>query len=198
MRHKDDFYRTPGWVTRLILPYLPQNSSKILEPCAGEGAILRTLRQHYPDSKLFGIEIDPLRHQSLRDQEICDHTWCADLLTFSYFKADLIITNPPFSIILEIAQHCLMLAKENNGTVVLLGKLSYLATHRRYRFHKENPCDVYVLSQRPSFTEGGTDRAIEYGWFVYHPDCEGKIKVLWSKERAQELERGPKQASKKK
>jgi hypothetical protein len=165
-----------------------------MEPCAGEGAMVRVLRKAFPSSELYGIEIDPWRCRSLKDQEICNQVWCADALTFSYINADLLITNPPFKHILEIAKWCIMHARPRGGTVALLGKLSFLATIGRYQFHRDNPCDVYVLSQRPSFTEGGTDRGIEYGWFVYHPQCIGRIKVLWSEEHSQERKRGAKRA----
>ena len=37
VRVASDFYATPAWCTRAILPHLPVTS--VLDPCAGDGAI---------------------------------------------------------------------------------------------------------------------------------------------------------------
>ena len=44
VRHADDFYSTPAWATRAILPHLrPVQSRSVLEPACGDGAIAKEL-----------------------------------------------------------------------------------------------------------------------------------------------------------
>ena len=45
VRAPDDFYATPGWAVRAVLPHLSLStgSGRILEPSCGEGAIVRVL-----------------------------------------------------------------------------------------------------------------------------------------------------------
>ena len=54
-RHADDFYATPSWVTRAILPHVNLGETP-LDPCAGEGAILDEVLDD--GLQPFGFEID--------------------------------------------------------------------------------------------------------------------------------------------
>jgi hypothetical protein len=68
IRHKDDYYATPGWAVRAVLPHLlprlPERCS-VLEPSAGEGAIVvELLRAGVAPQRLMAIEIDIDRAKS--------------------------------------------------------------------------------------------------------------------------------------
>ena len=55
---------------------------------------------------------------------------------------------------------------EHAQCVVMLLRINFLGSKKRYGFWKKNPPQaMYVLSKRPSFTGKGTD-ATEYAWFV--------------------------------
>ena len=166
-RHADDFYATPGWTTRSILPILAKNlsyikSPKILEPGAGEGAIVTECRAYWPKSIIHAVEIDKDRCDAIKNADV---TCCDDYLDPNIIISrdyDLIITNPPFKLALPFIEQSLKRAK----LVCMLLRINFLGSQRRYQFWKENPCGVFVLPKRPSFTGGSTD-ATEYAWFVW-------------------------------
>lgn len=87
------------------------------------------------------------------------------------------ITNPPYSLALEFVQAMLPLADH----VVVLTRLNFLAGGVRREFFAKDMPDVYVLPNRPSFTEDGRTDATEYAWLVWTPErgrTTGKIEVL--------------------
>src|SRR3954469_21806705 len=127
VRHPDDFYETPAWCVRALLPYLQRG--KVVDPCCGNGAIGRVLAEVWPEQERYGIEIDAGRAKEAQDAQIlrADGTpLCAfdrvargdylqlkvvhravDGLEGYVVPAPLIITNPPFKLALEFAQKAL-------------------------------------------------------------------------------------------
>lgn len=169
VRRADDFYSTPDWCTRAILPHFEPFDS-VLDPCAGDGAILKVVT---PRKIVHGFELNSKRVVECdRDLIICwnidsldpELKWCCKLITqLSY---DLIITNPPYS----LAQQFIEKAIDSNAhQIAMLLRLNYLGSQKRASFWKKHPCDIYVLPKRPSFTGTGTD-ATEYAWFVWTRD----------------------------
>jgi hypothetical protein len=63
------------------------------------------------------------------------------------------------------------------GTAAFLLRLNWLGGQARAAWHRANPCDVYVLPRRPSFTGKGTD-ATEYAWMVWGTGRGGRWSVL--------------------
>jgi hypothetical protein len=167
VRRADDHYITPAWVTRALVPHLSMYDSA-LDPCAGEGAILDELSDHYGSPRYHGIELDAGRacactssgfSCSQGDALICD--W---MVPHNGKPYDLIVMNPPYSLALEFIKKAL--ASHPKEIAVLL-RLNFLASKKRAAFWKTHPnCDVLVLPKRPSFTGKGTD-ATEYAWFVF-------------------------------
>lgn len=171
-RRADDFYETPGWCTRAILPHLlPADrcgDMKILDPCAGTGAILREIyKSGQSYSLLDGVEIDEERARACEANGIrCgwgDALNGKILIPKGGIDLDLIITNPPYSLAREFLDVCL-----SSGTrvVAFLLRINFLGSQDRADWHRAHPCKLYVLPRRPSFTGGGTD-ATEYAWFVW-------------------------------
>ena len=74
------------------------------------------------------------------------------------------VMNPPFRLAFEFLQMALQIA----DYVVMLQRLNYLGSRKRSEFFRQFHPDIYVLPDRPSFTEGQTD-SIEYCWFVWGP-----------------------------
>ena len=76
---------------------------------------------------------------------------------------DLIFTNPPFSLAQEFIEHSMMFAP----TVIMLLRINFLGSQKRYDFWQQFPPDgLCILSKRPSFTGTGTD-SIDYAWFIW-------------------------------
>lgn len=151
-RQADDFYETPAWVTRAILPHVSLGSFP-LDPGAGAGAILA----EYPNA--WGLEIDPGRSGTCRGRGL--HCLTRDVLTpepWAFWPGrdtlnDLgsgVIMNPPFKLALEFVTRALA---ETRYEVVALLRLAFLESQGRAEFHRQNPADVFVLSERPSFVE---------------------------------------------
>lgn len=157
MRKKYDAYYTlkPMIVELFSRIKIPDNST-ILEPCVGDGAILKTLKElnltlnfqtNDIDTKVFAHwHEDARRSRFIYDQ-----------------NADFVITNPPFSDALEIMQ---MSYESRIPKIIFLVRLSFLEpTGKRSGYRgkflnliKDNIRSVRIFgSPRPSFAFRGTD-----------------------------------------
>ncbi len=179
MRHPDDFFATPAWAVRAILPHVCRyglhygpagEGDTMLDPCAGDGAILRVLRETWPDAVVEGIESDEERAAKSGSR-------CSDALTVGWERPRLILTNPPYAFAMEFVQKALLEVRLG-GTVAMLLRLPWLASQKRAPWMRRNTPSVYVLPKRPSFTGKGTD-ATDYFWAVWNgrPPTVGILEV---------------------
>lgn len=147
----------------------------VLDPCAGEGAILKVCREAGYLTK--GIELDPQRADECATvaSEGC---LAADALADSLpWWGDLVVTNPPYRLALEFIKSYLLWAEGKKEGAFLL-RLNFLGSQKRASFFKQHPPDVYVLPKRPSFTEDGGTDACEYAWFLWGPNRGNRWKIL--------------------
>lgn len=144
-RHKADFYATPESAFRPLLPYLKEMPEPIWEPASGDFRIVNWLR---------------------------GSGWIADgndLKNGYNFLLDghahsTIVTNPPFSLALEFCDHALKHAPH----VFMLLRLNFLASRKRRDWWRSNtPSALFILSERPSFTENRKTDATDYAWFYW-------------------------------
>ena len=177
-RHADDFYATPGWCTRALLRTMDLAPGlSVLEPAAGEGAIVQELVSSGVSLKIQAVEVDESRCRKV--SKLCKTDNSNFLEWKSPGKFDLIITNPPFALAMDFATASLRILAAN-GTCAMLLRLNWLASMKRAAFLKTHCPDVYVLPRRPSFTGGGTD-ATDYGWFLWRGFAardRGEVRVL--------------------
>lgn len=192
-RENNDFYRTPAFCVERLLEEVELPKGLWLEPCAGDGAIIKACNSMYsqwrPPMKWRANEIDKKHESSLRKLMQHYHLRIGNFLTMSVLDMypedhqeypDVIITNPPFALAMQIIQHSFIFRPRY---IVMLLRLNFLASATRNSFFKKYMPDIYVIPDRPKFTEKGRD-SIDYGWFVWGPACiengccEGKIKVL--------------------
>jgi hypothetical protein len=170
-RLPDDFYQTPAWCVRAILPHLT-GVSAVLDPCCGNGAILDVVADEWK-CITTGIELDPVR-------EVNHLATRGDALRMRWPEAT-VITNPPYSLAFEFV--CKSIFTDDDPPLVsrresaFLLRLNWLGSMKRYAFHRIMPADLYVLPRRPSFAHGGTD-ATEYAWFVWGPHRGGRWQIL--------------------
>jgi hypothetical protein len=191
-RRDADFYPTPAWCTRAIMPHVgfyPRHTNRllaVLDPCCGDGAILDVLKDEFGAST-WGVELDYERacaagkkhdHQDFRK---VSH---GDALSESWPEhVDLVITNPPFALASEFVSRFISLftAKETGELRIdgafLLG-LNFATSAARASFHRGFPSDLYILPKRPSFTGDGKSDMSDYAWFVFGPNRGGRWKVL--------------------
>ncbi len=156
MRHPNDFYPTPTWCFE-NLPIDWGDFATAHEAGAGDGRIVRFLENKGIETTYSEIE---------EGKNFFDYNE----------DVDLIFTNPPFSLAQEFIEHAMSLAP----TVIMLLRINFLGSQKRYDFWQQFPPDgLFILSKRPSFTGKGTD-SIDYAWFVWS-DIEEIQGIHWIK-----------------
>lgn len=185
-RHLNDFYATPLKCTLSLLA-IPEIyelfdscDSRILEPCAGDGAIIHALSQVLYMKLYTAIDIMPINACKLEAFAYASREYIRVLAPMSFLNYDtreghkICITNPPFTIWEDICKHSL---KQSEHTFLLL-RLGVLGSQKRYKFWQECKPDIYILSYRPSFTNDGKTDSDYYAWFHFHPNESGKWQVI--------------------
>ena len=163
-----DFYSTP---MSLVWEYvriksLPKDTD-ILEPCAGQGAIVKALqKQGYNNVTSFD-----LYHG--------DST--QDFLQYNQ-RHDVIFTNPPFSLFDAFVEHGKKLAKRK---LIMLGRLNYFASIGRMQKNLwKGLTDVYpfcrMIDYRTPYREDGlfSVGGLVTGWFVWDKESSNPDPVL--------------------
>lgn len=184
--HVSDYYRTPVIKIKEFLNEFSKyenvfNSNiKILDPCSGGDNINQmsypTAIQEFSNQEILIDTVD------IRDDSRANLK--QDYLEFQpEEKYDVIITNPPFNISLDIINKALSDVKED-GFVIMLLRLNYLGGKIRQELWKNNmPKYIFVHNKRMSFTDDKKTDSIEYAHFVwqkgYSPNFS-RLKVLIS------------------
>lgn len=144
-RHAADFYATPESAFRPLLPYLQLLPDHIWEPACGDGRLVKWMREI-----AVSVAGDDLNkgYDFLQDDG----------------RHGAIVTNPPFSLALEFCDHAI----KHAPNVFMLLRLNFLASRKRRDWWRRNPPNaLFILSERPSFTENGKTDATDYGWFYW-------------------------------
>lgn len=165
-----DWYPTPEWAIKRVLAELEHLPGGLwFEPCAGEGALVKSVRREREDVRWHLTEIREEAVDHLRAEFPEEVVVCGSALDESTCPTDpsVVITNPPFSIAWELI-HCL-LARYPAAHVVLLLRLNFLGSEGRSQFLRDYPPDVYVLPNRPSFAHDGRTDSTEYAWLHWLP-----------------------------
>lgn len=179
-KHIADYYVTPvpkiaEFLTELSMDEsIDWKKSIILDPCAGGDAYHP---MSYPEaiSNVFGV--DNVKTVDIREDSLAEVK--ADYLTMSLdYQPDIIITNPPFNLAIEIIKKALSDVRDG-GYVIMLLRLNFLETKSRKLFFDGNmPKYIYVHSQRMCFTDtGGTD-SVAYAHYVFQKGCTPKFSKL--------------------
>lgn len=155
-RRENDFYETPAWCVHRLLEYVDLPKGTWLEPCAGDGAIVRAVggvrwitndlyrpAQYQQDLTISG-QVAYLR--DVVDPHVC-------------------ISNPPYRDAFTIVRN--LVAHRVAWATVMLLPVGFLTSARRRDFLTEYPPDVYILPDRPSFTSDGRVSNQDYAWFVW-------------------------------
>lgn len=175
--HIADYYITPiNSITNFIEEFIFTNGGikgKILDPCAGGDS---KHPMSYPKAlNKYGyknISTIDIREDSLADVKGSYlNLNCKD-------EYNVIITNPPFNISLDIINKALDDVRED-GWVIMLLRLNYFGSDKRKPlFEKHMPKYCFVHSKRMGFTDkGGTD-SIEYAHFCWHKSERPEFTML--------------------
>lgn len=188
-RKPSDFYPTPAATTEALIRWagpagLLNNVRRVIDPCAGDGAILRVAQRRLGVSTR-GIE---LRHEcdiplsqigdcsflvgadAFGPEAQADREWC-------WREGSAVITNPPFSLAREFVE---FFHKADQFAAFLL-RLGFLASQKRAPWWVARPpAHVLVLPERPSFTGDGKTDSADYAWVVWRGTTErGATQLDW-------------------
>ena len=179
-------YPTPPQVTLQALAQVQlgrPDRLRILEPCAGQGAIVRTLLAWGADaSRVTAVEIDEQWEADLlatgcRGVTGCCLEWAAAQADAAPY--DLALTNPPFELAAEMVGP--MLARlRPGGELWLLNRSAWLHSGKRLALHRRfPPSDVYLLPCRPSYVESGRTDLWDYAWTKWVAGRVGETRLHW-------------------
>lgn len=168
-RPAGDFYPTPEIATRALLRNTTMSSHKIWEPACGDGAI----------SKVLIAEGYKVRSSDLYDRGYGEVG--VDFLFKWEPWEDVIVTNPPFNLAQEFAQHALMIGASQ---VFLLLKLSFLEGISRSYFLQQSPLvKVHVFRKRLKMTRNGEPMSnggmIAFAWFEWRRGWNARPEISW-------------------
>lgn len=185
-RIEADHYPTPPWVTRRLLESgaLPGGTTSWLEPCAGEGAIVREVLNWH--NYVWANELRPECREPLARLVGGENVTISDFLSWDNVVADVIITNPPFSIAEAVVRKALSARSTNPPVapyVAVLVRQGFVG-HARAEWMRDDMPDTYELPDRPSFV---ASLRCACGWKVMQaleaprprncPSCGGRVRV---------------------
>jgi hypothetical protein len=168
----NDLYETPPEAVRALLA-VESVPSVVWEPACGPGAIVRELRQ-----------LGRLVHASdLVDYQCPGAASRRDFLMERHAPCSCIVTNPPFKLAEEFAQHALDLCDD----VYLLLRLAFLEGLRwQERGLARHLAAVHVFAPRlPFMHRSGWDGPVNsnsgmpFAWFVWRKSHVGRPTVGW-------------------
>lgn len=186
-RVENDYYATPFNATEALLNALNEcgealSSDTILEPSAGEGHIVKVLKDFYPYNEIVANDI------AYRSSRLgIDVNGGIDFLNYEpHRKFDTIITNPPFALAQEFIEKALTLT---NRRVIMFAKIQLLEGDKRRKMFDNSPLKyVYVFSKRVNPLRNGeaTDEngkpwasTMCFAWFVWDLEYEGEPIIRW-------------------
>lgn len=173
-RRENDYYPTPPWCVLRLLDAV-RVEGRILEPAAGDGAIIRALR--LGGAKVTHVTAVDIDHRHVGALAACaDEVITGDALGLSRMREpyDAIVTNPPYSLAFEFA--CWAVGRAH--LVAMLLRLSFLGSVRRAAWLQAFTPSVLVLPNRPSFTSDGQTDSSDYAWFVWGLPGGPTVQVL--------------------
>ena len=167
-RPEHDFYRTPPEATEALLA-VEDFEGVVWEPAAGDGAICHVLAA---------------RGHQIIATDLIDRGYGEaphDFLT-SHYRADNIITNPPF----KLAESFVRLSLERTtGKVAMLCKLQFLEGAKRKLMFETTPLKkVWVFSKRITMARNGeyekySSSMICFAWYVWDHKYQGDPTIGW-------------------
>ena len=177
-----DFYATNPKAVKMLLNEFNEielSNIDILEPCAGEGHISKTLYN------LGATNIDCI---DIVDRGL-ENIICTDFLSYQTDKKyDLVMTNPPFSLAQNFIEKSLELTKPN-GFVIMFLKIQFLeSAKRKIFFEKFPPKYIYVFRNRMATWNNGKEldsngkkwaTTMCHAWFIWEKNFKSEPIIRW-------------------
>lgn len=180
-RHKYDYYVTPiqpikDFLQKFIATEQLGGGQDLLiaDVCAGGDPVNP---MSYPEAiKSLGLD-EKLLTLDIREDSRAEVK--GDYLEYAFKdEPDVIITNPPFNMALDMIRKALEDVKDG-GYVAMLLRLNFIGSKGRKSFFDENmPKYLFIHHERISFTGDGKKDSIEYAHFVWQKNYKGDTKVF--------------------
>jgi len=164
-RLEGDRYYTPAPVALALCRRLRElgiSPQQIIEPHAGLGAFVDAARATWPESYILAVDID--------DKLECPNSSRSVMGNSLHItgKFDLVLGNPPYRDAEKHATHALRSLIKPNGAVAFLVRLSFLSSRKRsMMLVGHRPSHVFVLQERPSFTQDGGHDMVDYAFILW-------------------------------
>lgn len=175
---------TPRWVVDALIAHGEprgwwRDAARVLDPAAGEGAILDVWRERGLATR--GYEIDPSRAAIARERGHGVATGDA-LALFRWTEADLGILNPPYGGLAEpFVQRSLawLTSRPRAQRVCALLRVPFLEpTGDKGALFRAHPPDVLILPRRPKF-DGQNGGAAASAWFCWPASESATDRLVW-------------------
>ena len=127
-----DFYATPPETIRAFLANFDGISSgdRILEPSAGNGQIVKVLREGGYDNRIDAVELRPEERGAL--EALADNVTIGSFFDYEPDCGyDVIIGNPPYSLALDFINKSLELLHPG-GLLIFLLRTNFLESEKRF------------------------------------------------------------------
>lgn len=164
----DDYWPTPAWLAARIVDWARHglaDDARIVEPSAGDGALVRAVRALLPRARITAIEIAACRETELLAagaDDVVIGDWSSFAATWRMHDRepfDLAISNPPFSF---LAAHLYPMVCAARRAVVLLPLTALEGQERHHEVWSRVVLErLAVLVARPRFG-GHTSPATAY------------------------------------
>lgn len=177
-RQDADNYATPSWVTRALLPHIPERIKTIWEPAAGEGAMANALRER-PRTVVIATDIRPGNGMPTSPEPL-------DFLGARKLACDGVITNPPFYLAQEFIERALELTYLQQGFVAMLLRADFDHAKKRRHLFAEGPfAKRLVLTRRiiwfvdPLTGKPKAAPSVNHSWFIWDHAHRGAAAVAY-------------------
>jgi SAM-dependent methyltransferase len=164
-----EFYATSPSTAAMLAKDLADNvwvdgTARILEPGAGDGALVAAVLEQMDDVVVTAVEIDPARAEDLRERFAGDErvrVICADVLTIDEGAFDGVIMNPPFAESFALIRHAVGLTRRG-GYIVGIAMLTRCQDALAAAWLHDH--DAIVWPTEPDAFAGTTIAASCFAW----------------------------------
>lgn len=173
MRRSLDAYYTPSWQTHALLTHEPSINGTILEPCAGDGSIVRALREKLwgRQHRIITNDVDPLVR--------ADYHFDASSPTLyrvthdEVGPIDWVVTNPPYK--MPLCRDIVAMAVEHARVgVAMLLRISFreptTKVNPRGPWLAAHPIHKLITLPRHSYTGDGRSDSVTTEWCIWRND----------------------------
>ncbi len=175
-RMENDFYATNPLSTKALLE-VENFIGNIYEPACGEGHISKILEEY--GYKVYSSDLIDRGYGQSNTDFLSENN-------AKWSGVDNVVTNPPFNLFQEFAEHALKLATDK---VILFGKLQALEGKKRATFMQNSPLKtVYVFKSRQNPLRNGSPvdekgkpwaSTMAFAWFVWEKGYTGEPTIKW-------------------